>query len=75
MIAGEFRVFIALMILTAGLIDYSAHLGGKMDYAEGTGVLPMEKVINQKEDPHQNNENEGESHDHNASPNKQHDHH
>ena len=73
--AGKFTVFIAVMILSSGLLGYSAHLGGKMVYGEGASVLPMKQVINQKEGPNQNNENEGESHGHNTTPNKQHDHH
>lgn len=73
--AGEFRVFIAVMILSAGLLGYSAHLGGKMVYGEGAGVVPMEKVINQKEHSLQDNENEDETHGHDTIPNKEHDHH
>jgi uncharacterized membrane protein len=42
---GELAAFTVILVLTAGLLGYSAHLGGKMVYKEGAGVIPMQSII------------------------------
>jgi len=46
----EFSAIVIIMVLTAGLMGYSAHLGGKMVYGLGAaGVIPMKEIIIQGE--------------------------
>jgi uncharacterized membrane protein len=48
----EFTGVVVILIITAGLLAYSAHLGGKMVYQEGAGVAPMEAIISHEEHQH-----------------------
>jgi uncharacterized membrane protein len=48
----EFTGVVVILVLTAGLLGYSAHLGGKMVYQEGAGVVPMETIISKEEHQH-----------------------
>lgn len=41
----EFTSIVILLVLASGLLVFGAHLGGRLVYEEGAGVLPMEKVI------------------------------
>ncbi len=41
----ELLVIMFFLIATSSVLVYSAYLGGKMVYEEGTGVKPMEKYI------------------------------
>ncbi len=43
----ELLIITLLLIGTSGVLVFSAYLGGKMVYEEGTGVKPMEKYIMQ----------------------------
>ena len=52
MTTAEFKGLIVLLILTSGLMGYSAHLGGKMVYEEGAGIIPMDNILLQQEEPH-----------------------
>lgn len=48
----EFKGIVVILVLSAGLLGYSAHLGGKMVYEQGAGVVPMEVVISHEEHTH-----------------------
>jgi len=41
----ELLIITLFLIATSSVLAYSAYLGGKMVYEEGTGVKPMEKYI------------------------------
>jgi len=41
----EFTCVVILLVLSSGLLVFGAHLGGRLVYEEGAGVIPMEKVI------------------------------
>jgi uncharacterized membrane protein len=58
----EFSALVAVLVLSAGLLGYSAHLGGKMVYEEGAGVVPMEEIISPKEHQHQHGGEETDHH-------------
>lgn len=51
----ELMILTLLLIVSSGLLAYGAHLGGKMVYEEGAGVLPMEQYI-QSENSHNHND-------------------
>ena len=70
----EFTVLVAILVLTAALLGYSAHLGGKMVYEHGAGIAPMKSYIEQQ--PHQHDAgNEHEHHQQNNNSEEiQHDH-
>jgi uncharacterized membrane protein len=48
----EFTGVVVILVLTAGLLGYSAHLGGKMVYQEGAGVVPIEAIVSHEEHQH-----------------------
>ncbi|MGZ2369479.1 DUF2231 domain-containing protein [Ancylomarina sp. YFZ004] len=64
----ELKGIVVLLVLSSGILAYSAHLGGKMVYEHGAGVLPMEEILNSK--PHDHDH----KHDHNEE-HKNHDNH
>ncbi len=41
----EKLIFAVIFIISLCFMGYSAHLGGKMVYEHGTGVIPMEKML------------------------------
>ena len=49
----EFTSIVILLVLSSGLLGYGAHLGGRLVYEEGAGVLPMESVISGEDHNHQ----------------------
>ena len=48
----EFTGVVVMLVLTAGILGYTAHLGGTMVYQEGAGVVPMESIISPEEHQH-----------------------
>lgn len=50
----EFTSIVILLVLTSGLLVFGAHLGGRLVYEEGAGVLPMENVITGEDQNQQN---------------------
>ena len=61
----EFTIIVVMLIAAAGLLGYSAHLGGKMVYKEGAGVIPMKEILSHEEHHHHHGEAETEQHDEN----------
>jgi len=59
----EFVSIIIILVLTSGLLGYVAHLGGKMVYKEGAGVIPMEKVISGEDHNHQHEDGTADHHE------------
>ncbi|MUP39401.1 DUF2231 domain-containing protein [Labilibaculum euxinus] len=60
----EFTGIVVLLVLSSGILSYSAHLGGKMVYEHGAGVSPMEKILKSKDHNHDHNHNdEHQEHD------------
>jgi uncharacterized membrane protein len=53
---GELVGFVVILIVSAGLLTYSAHLGGKMVYGEGAGVVPMKPIL-EREGYHHHHDN------------------
>jgi uncharacterized membrane protein len=58
----EFLGVVVILVLSSGLLGYSAHLGGKMVYQEGAGVVPMEAIISHEEHQHIHVGDEKENH-------------
>jgi uncharacterized membrane protein len=52
----EFSSIVVFLVLSAGLLGYSAHLGGIMVYENGAGIIPLKEIINNpgSEHEHQN---------------------
>ncbi|RLD65640.1 MAG: hypothetical protein DRI98_14545 [Bacteroidetes bacterium] len=59
----EFASIVIILVLSSGLLGYGAHLGGKMVYAEGAGVIPMEKVISGEDHNHQHEDGTADHHE------------
>lgn len=59
----EFVSIVIILFLTSGLLGYSAHLGGKMVYKEGAGVIPMEKVISGDDHNHLHEDGSDDHHE------------
>jgi len=59
----EFVSIVVILVLSSGLLGYGAHLGGKMVYKEGAGVIPMEKVISGEDHNHQHEEGTADHHE------------
>lgn len=59
----EFKGIVVLLVLSSGILAYSAHLGGKMVYEHGAGVLPMEEILNSKPHDHEHKHDHKENHD------------
>jgi len=59
----EFTVMVVALILSAGLLGYSAHLGGTMVYEQGAGVIPMKNIISHEEHNHSHNEESTHHHE------------
>jgi uncharacterized membrane protein len=57
----EFTSLVIVLVLSVGLLVYGAHLGGRLVYEEGAGILPMEKIISGKEHNHQHENDKSES--------------
>ncbi|NOZ48098.1 MAG: DUF2231 domain-containing protein [Chlorobi bacterium] len=57
---NEVYLFAAGLLIVASIVGYTAHLGGKMVYEEGAGIIPMEKMISNQ--PHEHAP--GEEHEH-----------
>ncbi len=73
----EFVSVVVLLIFSSVLLGYSAHLGGKMVYKEGAGVIPMESNISHEEHDHNHADEEKDSnseHAVNDTTNTPHDH-
>ncbi|MDE5421007.1 DUF2231 domain-containing protein [Ancylomarina sp. DW003] len=56
----EYKGIVVILVLASGFLAYSAHLGGKMVYEHGAGVLPMQEILNSK--PHDHNHDHNEEH-------------
>ena len=39
----EFVIITLVMVFSSILLGYTSHIGGKMVYEEGAGIIPMEK--------------------------------
>lgn len=65
----EFTGMVVVLILSTGLLGYSAHLGGKMVYEQGAGVIPMENIISKEE--HNHSHDAESTHHHDESENSQ----
>ena len=65
----EFASLTFFIALFSVLVGYTAHLGGKMVYQEGAGVIPMEMIISNQTHDHDN----GENHNHDNTETKEHD--
>lgn len=61
--ATEFSALVTILVLSSGLLGYSAHLGGKMVYEQGAGVVPMEEIISPGEHQHEHGSGETDHHD------------
>jgi uncharacterized membrane protein len=48
----EFSSLVFVLVLLTGFLGYGAHLGGRMVYEEGAGVIPMEHTISGKDHDH-----------------------
>lgn len=59
----EFSALVTILVLSSGLLGYSAHLGGKMVYEQGAGVFPMEEIISPGEHQHEHGSGETDHHD------------
>tara|TARA_R110002050_G_scaffold290805_1_gene444698 strand:- start:149 stop:739 length:591 start_codon:yes stop_codon:yes gene_type:complete len=76
----EFSVLVIILVFSSGLLGYSAHLGGKMVYEQGAGVVPMEEIISHGEHQHQHgseqtdHQDEGTGNDALEARPEQHDH-
>ena len=44
----EKYAFLAVFLITTSVLGYSAHLGGKMVYEKGAGVLPMKEKLEEE---------------------------
>jgi uncharacterized membrane protein len=64
---GELAILVIFIIISAGLVTYSAHLGGKMVYGEGAGVIPMKPIL-EHEGHHHHGEDEMTEHHEVAMP-------
>ncbi|MDP5168600.1 MAG: DUF2231 domain-containing protein [Bacteroidia bacterium] len=42
---GELLTFFLTFTMACGLMAYGAHLGGKLVYEQGAGVMPMEELL------------------------------
>ena len=49
---SELAVFVLLLVFAAGLTGYQAHLGGRMVYEYGAGVIPMEPILQEQDHEH-----------------------
>ncbi|MEM0995581.1 MAG: DUF2231 domain-containing protein [Bacteroidota bacterium] len=49
-IFAERIVFTVVFVGVIGLLGYGSHLGGRMVYEEGAGVIPMQPIIEQQRD-------------------------
>ncbi|RUT79599.1 DUF2231 domain-containing protein [Ancylomarina longa] len=58
----EFISIVLFLIFSSGILAYSAHLGGKMVYENGAGVVPMKKII--KDNSKDTHEHEEHNHTH-----------
>ncbi len=70
---GEFRLFTLILIVGSGLLGFSSHLGGKMVYEHGAGIIPMKEIINNQVHEHEH-QNGHESHDQETRDPETHDH-
>ncbi len=59
----EFTSIVILLVLSSGLIVFGAHLGGRLVYEEGAGVLPMENVNSGEDHNHQHENGKTEGHE------------
>ncbi|MBX7242763.1 MAG: hypothetical protein K1X92_13555 [Bacteroidia bacterium] len=41
----EKYLFVLVFVIASGILGYSAHLGGRMVYEKGAGVLPMKEKL------------------------------
>ncbi|MEE4198676.1 MAG: DUF2231 domain-containing protein [Bacteroidales bacterium] len=64
----EIKLIILILFSGVVIMAYSAHLGGKMVYEQGAGVVPMEEIINDQTHDHNHN-------DHSHTTQKSHDNH
>lgn len=62
----ELTAIVVMLILTSGLLVYSAHLGGEMVYKQGAGVIPMKSIISAEEHEHSHTGSATEHADENA---------
>ena len=58
----ELIILTIFLIVASIMLAYTAHLGGKMVYEEGAGVIPMEKMINNQ--THEHNHSDTSEHSH-----------
>ena len=59
---GCWKGIVLLLVLSSGILAYSAHLGCKMVYEHGAGVLPMQEMLNSKPHDHDHNHDHHEEH-------------
>ncbi|MGD9993698.1 MAG: DUF2231 domain-containing protein [Salinivirgaceae bacterium] len=64
----EIKLIILILFSSVVIMAYSAHLGGKMVYEQGAGVVPMEEIINDQTHDHNHD-------DHSHTTQKSHDNH
>lgn len=58
---NEIYFFAVILFMLSSTLGYTAHLGGKMVYEEGAGVIPMEQIISSTENDHEHSPNEEHS--------------
>jgi len=60
---AEFRILVIMLVVAAGLLTYSAHLGGTMVYREGAGVEPMKSILQEEDHHHHHGSEEADEHE------------
>ena len=68
----EFSAIVIILILTAVIMGYSAHLGGRMVYEQGAGVVPMKEIIEHEEGGHHHHHDGEENTEHDDDDNHEH---
>lgn len=63
----EFAGFVFVLVLAALILTYSAHLGGKMVYEQGAGVIPMKEILLPEENGHLHEKSDSHTHSHEES--------
>ena len=59
----EIKLILLILFIGVVIMTYSSHLGGKMVYEHGAGVLPMEEIIQSQTHVHSHDHHEESGHE------------